>query len=87
MFGCAFIRGIKNGWLNDEKYSVAALKAWESLTKYSIDNEGNIYGICKGSGFSFREEYYKNELPWVFNDTHGMGIILLFASELAGFTE
>jgi len=81
MFGCAFLRGIKNGWLCGEEYVACALKAWRALTKYCIDCDGNIYGICKGSGFSFREGYYKNELPWVFNDTHGMGIILLFATE------
>lgn len=87
MFGCAFLRGIKNGWLCGEEYVCSALKAWKALTKYCIDCDGNIYGICKGSGFSFREDYYKNELPWVFNDTHGMGIILLFATEAYDFID
>lgn len=87
MFGCAFLRGIKNGWLCGEEYVESALKAWRALTKYCIDCDGNIYGICKGSGFSFREDYYKNELPWVFNDTHGMGIILLFGTEAYDFID
>ncbi len=82
MFGCAFMRGIKNGWIKGDKYKEAAVKAWRALCRYSIDSEGNLYGVCKGSGFSFRENYYKKELPWVMNDTHGIGIILLFASEI-----
>lgn len=85
MFGCAFLRGVKNGWLSVEEYAASAIKAWRALTKHCIDCDGNIYGICKGSGFSFREDYYKNELPWVFNDTHGMGIILLFGTEAYDF--
>lgn len=87
MFGCAFLRGVKNGWIKGDKFVSAALKAWRALTRYCIDSDGNIYGICKGSGFSFRENYYKNELPWVFNDTHGMGIILLFGTEVYDYAD
>ena len=87
MFGCAFLRGIRNCWIQGEEYLDAAINAWRALCTYSLDNEGNIYGICKGSGFSFREDYYKKELPWVFNDTHGMGIVLLFASEVYNYIE
>ena len=81
------MRGIRNCWIQGEEYLDAAINAWRALCTYSLDNEGNIYGICKGSGFSFREDYYKKELPWVFNDTHGMGIVLLFASEVYNYIE
>ena len=75
----AFMRGIKASWLNDKKYMEAAYKMWDALCKYSIRYNGDIYGVCCGSAFSFREEYYKNELPWNINDTHGTGIVLLAA--------
>lgn len=56
-------------------------KAWEALCDQVIDREGNIYGICRGSGFSFSADYYKNDLGWVLNDTHGIGIVLLAGVE------
>lgn len=82
MFALSFLRGYKNGWLTKE-YKTAAEKAWRALTDYCIDKDGNLYGVCRGSGFSFREEYYRDELSWVLNDTHGIGIVLLLASEIA----
>ena len=82
MFALSFLRGYKNGWLTKE-YKTAAEKAWRALTDCCIDKDGNLYGVCRGSGFSFREEYYRDELSWVLNDTHGIGIVLLLASEIA----
>lgn len=34
-------------------------------------------GICRGSSYSFTTEYYKEELLWIINDPHGIGIVLL----------
>jgi hypothetical protein len=31
--------------------------------------------------FSYSEQYYKKDLLWVTNDTHGIGIVLLAADE------
>ncbi len=82
MFACAFARGVRNGWLiGPEKYIKSVKKAWEALCDQVIDREGNIYGICRGSGFSFSADYYKNDLGWVLNDTHGIGIVLLAGVE------
>lgn len=83
MFAYAFARGVRYGWLkNQTAYTNAALKAWEGLSKVSIDYLGNIYGVCRGSGFSFTEYYYKNELSWNLNDTHGTGIVMLAGIEV-----
>ena len=46
-----------------------------------IDRGGNIYGICRGSSFSFSRHYYRG-LSWNYNDTHGTGIIMLAGVEL-----
>lgn len=87
MFVCGFARGIRNGWLTDEKFVRAAYKGWEGLCKYCIDSFGNLYGVCLGSALSFRRDYYVKELPWRLNDTHGTGIVLLAGSEILKMEE
>ena len=82
MCAAAFARGVRLGLLSEEIYKTASEKCVEALKKYCVDEEGNVYGVCCGSGYSFREEYYKYELPWVLNDTHGTGIVLLAMVEV-----
>jgi len=82
MFVYAFARAVRFGWLeNREKYVEAVLKGFEALAKKAVDCHGNVYGVCRGSDFSFTEDYYKNELSWNLNDTHGTGIIMLAGIE------
>lgn len=81
MCSAAFSRGVRYGIL-DEKYADAAKKATKALLKYCVDSDGNIYGVCVGSGYSFTREYYKYDLPWNINDTHGTGIVLIALTEL-----
>lgn len=66
------------------------------MTESCIDKDGNVYGVCRGSGYSFNKYYYKDELTWRLNDTHGIGIVLLAGiealqllggREVAGFGE
>jgi len=83
MFTYAFSRGVQYGWLErPEPYVKAVFKAWEALNRTSIDKGGNVYGVCRGSEFSFTPEYYKKELLWNLNDTHGVGIVLLAGVEV-----
>ena len=83
MFIYAFSRGVRFGWLkNPEKYVKAIYKAWEALSKTSVDRGGNVYGVCRGSEFSFIADYYKYELGWNLNDTHGTGIVMLAGIEV-----
>jgi len=83
MFTYAFARGVQYGWLErPELYVKAVFKAWEALNRVSIDKAGNVHGVCRGSEFSFTPEYYKKELLWNLNDTHGVGIVLLAGVEV-----
>ena len=83
MFIYAFSRGIRFGWLkNPEKYDKAIYKAWKGISKTSVDSNGNVYGVCRGSEFSFIADYYKYELGWNLNDTHGTGIVMLAGIEV-----
>ncbi|GGF68773.1 hypothetical protein GCM10010912_12320 [Paenibacillus albidus] len=82
MFIYSFARGVRLGWLLDpEPYSQAVLRGWKGLTRRSIDKQGNVYGVCRGSSYAFSNQYYKHELSWNLNDTHGIGIVLLAGLE------
>ncbi|WP_236570633.1 glycoside hydrolase family 88/105 protein [Paenibacillus sp. An7] len=82
MFIYAYAKGVRNGWLTDPApYIDAVFQGWRGLTRVAIDAKGNIYGVCRGSGYSFTAAYYKDDLGWNLNDTHGIGIVLLAGVE------
>jgi rhamnogalacturonyl hydrolase YesR len=88
MFIYGFARGVRYGWLeHPEPYANAALNAWGALNRTAIDRWGNVFGVCRGSEFSFTPEYYKKELLWNLNDTHGVGIVLLAGVEILRLAE
>lgn len=83
MFICAFSREIRNGYLAEslvQSARQAVNKAWNGLIEYCVDKDGNLYGVCRGSGFSFSRDYYRS-LGWALNDAHGIGIVALAGVE------
>lgn len=74
MFITALARGIRKGWL-DETHTKDVLEAWTALTDKCVDEQGNVYGVCMGSGCNMEEKYYL-QLGTIVNDDHGMGIVL-----------
>ncbi|WP_349304872.1 glycoside hydrolase family 88 protein [Paenibacillus sp. Marseille-Q4541] len=83
MFVYAYAKGIRNGWFTEPApYIDAVFQGWRGLTRVAIDAKGNIYGVCRGSGYSFTAAYYKDDLGWNLNDTHGIGIVLLAGVEV-----
>ena len=84
MMICAFCRGIRLGLYQGELRNAAEAavkRAWNGLCDTAIDRKGNLYGVCQGSGFSFSRAYYRT-LMWRFNDTHGIGIVMLAGVEI-----
>ncbi|MFE5320529.1 glycoside hydrolase family 105 protein [Paenibacillus sp. NPDC056579] len=82
MFMYGFALGVRHGWLEDQDpYVRAVLQGWEGLCDRAIDKRGNLYGVCKGSSWSYHNAYYKHDLGWNLNDTHGIGIVLLAGIE------
>ncbi len=75
MFVLCFSRGIKMGILDKEAFGVAAKRGIDALLKFCIDKNGNLYGVCKGSGCSMDAKYY-TQLETAYNDDHGTGIVL-----------
>ena len=79
MFLLAFTRGVKYGWLEKDFLDCMA-KAWKGILTRSIDLEGNVYGVCMGSGCAMEAEYYFT-IPTIINDDHGTGVILAAGAE------
>lgn len=86
MFTYTFARGYLRGRL-DSRFRDAAIKGFNGICKEAIDEDGNVYGVCCGSAYSFRADYYKYELPCITNDTHGTGIVLLAGVEVNKISE
>ena len=86
MFLLAFTRGVKYGWLPREKYLPAMEAAWQGILRHSVDLEGNVYGVCMGSGCAMEAEYYFT-IPTIINDDHGTGIVLAAGSEFCAYLE
>ena len=85
MFICAMARGIRFDLFScEEKHEIAnaVRRGWNGMIHYGIDREGNLYGVCQGSGWSYDRDYYRN-LKWNLNDTHGIGIVMLAGTEAA----
>lgn len=80
MFIIGMCKGVRNGWL-DESYIEIIKKAHNGIMKYAVDKDGNVSGVCKGSGCSMNSEYYM-QLGAVDNDDHGTGIILWALNEM-----
>lgn len=75
MFTLCFARGISMGILEKDIFGEAVKKGVDALLTYCIDKDGNLYGVCKGSGCSMDAKYY-TELETAYNDDHGTGIVL-----------
>lgn len=77
----SFLLGYKNHWLEDKKlerkFLMNVLKSWNYISRNEVDVYGNLYGVCRGSGYSFNRDYYKYDLLPLVNDTHGIGIFLM----------
>lgn len=88
MFAYAFARGVRFGWLREpDRFTAAAVKAWEGLARIAIDRQGHVHGVCSGSRYAFSPDYYMYDLLTVTNDNHGIGIMMLAGTEVAKLKE
>jgi len=79
IFTYAIAKAINEGWL-DARYAYVATQGWEGVAS-RILADGQVEGICAGTGISPATYYYANR-PTPLNDIHGLGAILLAGSEV-----
>ena len=80
MFITALARGIRLGWIPTESKDDVK-DAWKSLCRNGVDENGDVYGICMGSGCDMDEKYYM-ALQTIENDDHGVGVVLTAGVEV-----
>jgi len=79
IFTYAIAKAINEGWL-DARYAYVATQGWEGVSG-RILADGQVEGICAGTGISPATYYYANR-PTPLNDIHGLGAILLAGTEV-----
>lgn len=79
IFTYAIAKAANEGWI-DARYTYVALQGWEGVCS-RIMADGQVEGICAGTGISPANAYYANR-PTPLNDIHGLGAILLAGSEV-----
>ncbi len=81
LFSISLAKMIKAGVIDRETYLPIIKKGVDALLKYSVDEQYNVLGVCKGSSCKDGPEYYIN-LGTVFNDDHGIGVVIYAICEL-----
>lgn len=81
MFTYAMITGVKNGWLDKEKYGAAARKSWLSLLQY-LNLNYDIRNVCEGTGARDDYQYYLDRKR-LTGDMHGQAALLWCAYALS----
>ena len=81
MFLLGIARGINCGILNKEDFYETVLRAFKGIITNKVDEQGNIFDVCMGSGCSMSVDYYK-KLETIENDDHGTGVILAAFSQV-----
>ena len=79
MYTFAIAKAVNKGWL-DARYAYVAALGWEGVAG-KILADGQVEGICMGTGLSPTTEYYYNR-PAPLSDIHGIGAVLLAGTEV-----
>ena len=69
------------GILDKAEYLPVVEKAVDGILNNSVAPNGDIYGVCRGSGCCYDWKYYA-QLGTVCGDDHGTGIVLAAICEL-----
>jgi rhamnogalacturonyl hydrolase YesR len=81
MFAYALITGVKNGWLDRQKYGPAARKAWLALLTY-LNSDYDLRNVCEGTGERNDYQYYLDRKR-LTGDLHGQAALLWCAYALS----
>ncbi|MDR2472459.1 MAG: glycoside hydrolase family 88 protein [Tannerella sp.] len=85
MFLYAMITGVRNGWLDAQKYGAAVRKAWLTLVTYINEND-DVTEICVGTGAKNDRQYYLDRKREAGN-YHGQAPVIWCAYALTRQTE
>ena len=81
IFSIAIAKGIKIGILDKQRYLPIVKNAVDGILKYKVDEDGNVFDICRGSECKDDAGYYAR-LETISNDDHGIGVVVAAICEL-----
>ncbi len=76
----AIAKAINNRWIDAKAYTPMCLLAWNAVTT-KIANNGQVEGVCVGTGMAFDPAFYYYRPTNVFA-AHGYGPVLLAGAEM-----
>lgn len=79
MFIYSIAKAVNEKWIGDSFFAIAE-NGWNGLLE-KIDTDGNVAGICVGTGIEEDLAYYYHR-PSEINDIHGLGAIILAGIEM-----
>jgi unsaturated rhamnogalacturonyl hydrolase len=74
MFVYAIARAVNEGWI-DKRYATIALSGWDGLKSEIITPEGQMKGVCIGTGIQNDLTFYYKR-PAATDDAHGIGSLI-----------
>lgn len=86
LFAVAISKGIKLGILEKDVYLSVVEKAVNGIIDNSVAENGDVNGVCRGSGCCYDWEYYA-QLEIVCGDDHGTGVVLAAICEYINLME
>jgi rhamnogalacturonyl hydrolase YesR len=84
MIAIAFLRGIRNGWLDAGSYQPLVDRAWRAILART-GSDGRLVDVCESTGQrGLSYEDYLRRAAILDRDPRGGAMALLFATEMAG---
>jgi unsaturated rhamnogalacturonyl hydrolase len=86
MIAFAMARGVRNGWLERERFQPVIDKAWYAI-RTRIGPDGHLVDVCTGTGKQKNLRAYYDRNAILGRDPRGGAMALLTAAEIAEFLE
>lgn len=80
IFTMGIARGIRNGWLDKDKFMPVVMKGWDAVAS-EIEDDGTVHKICIGTMCTEDVNYYMTR-PFFDNDTHGSFAVIFAGLEV-----
>jgi rhamnogalacturonyl hydrolase YesR len=83
MIATAMLRGIRQGWLGAAEYQPRVDRAWKAVLART-SSDGALLDVCESTNKQATREDYLRRAALAGKDERGGGMMLLFATEMAG---
>ncbi|QDU38713.1 Unsaturated rhamnogalacturonyl hydrolase YesR [Maioricimonas rarisocia] len=84
MITFAILRGLRHGWLDEEKYRPVALRAWEAI-KLRVGPDGRLFDVCTGTGKQKTLRAYLDRTAVLGLDERGGAMALMVTTEMMAY--